>query len=140
MEYKSLQSYVQENCKTENMDDISIWRSIFHLEAVGVTDYSNIVKLAELCLTFVVENAKSETGFSHMKRVESNNWSQLGENPLSSLMRMVMDGKPHEGYDSTKAVEAFLQKKNRKKTYLEQEQCGHQSNNEDCTKNFISTS
>ena len=70
------------------MDHISIWRSIFHLEADEVSDYSNILKLAELCSTFVEENAKSETAFSHMKRVESNHSSQLGKEPLSSLTEM----------------------------------------------------
>ena len=73
------------------MDHISIWRSIFHLEVDEVSDYSNILKLAELCSTFVEENAKSETGFSPMKRVESNSHShssQLGKEPLSSLTKM----------------------------------------------------
>ena len=51
MEYKSLQDYVKENYKDENMDYIAIWRSISRLEAVGVTSYSNILGLAELCLT-----------------------------------------------------------------------------------------
>ena len=72
MEYKSLQNYIKGNYKTENMDYIVIWRSMFHLEAVGVIDYSNILKLAELCLTSVVANVKSKTDFSHMKRVENN--------------------------------------------------------------------
>ena len=72
MEYKSLQDYTKENCKTENMDSIVICRSIFRLGAVGVTDYSNILKLAELCLTFGVANAKSKAGFFQLKRVEKN--------------------------------------------------------------------
>ena len=70
-------SYVKENYKTENVDYIAIWRNIFRLEAVEW--------LTELCLTFAVANAKSETGFSHMKRVEK--------------------------HDSTKAVKFFLQQK-----------------------------
>ena len=76
------------------MDYNVIWRSIFRLEAVGVIDHSNIIKLAKLCLSFAIANAKSEAGSSHMKRVESSYRSQLGEEPLSYLMRMVMDGKP----------------------------------------------
>ena len=44
MEYKSLQDYVKENYKTKNTDYIAIWRTILRLEAVGVTDYSNILK------------------------------------------------------------------------------------------------
>ena len=51
IEYKSLQDYVKENCKIENMDYVVIWR-IFGLEAVRETDYSFIHKLAELFLTF----------------------------------------------------------------------------------------
>ena len=54
------------------MDNIVICRCIFPLGAVGVTDYYNILKLAELCLTFRVANAKSKAGFSEMKRVEKN--------------------------------------------------------------------
>ena len=48
-----------------------------------------------------------------MNRVENNNRSQLGENPLPILMRMVM-----AEHHSTKAVEVFLQQKNWTKTYL----------------------
>ena len=48
MEYKSLQDYLKENYKTEHMDYIAIWRSISHLEAVGMNDYSNIFRLAKL--------------------------------------------------------------------------------------------
>ena len=54
------------------MDNIVICRSTFRLGAVGVNDYYNILKLAELCLTFRVENAKSKAGLSQMKRVEKN--------------------------------------------------------------------
>ena len=72
MEYKRLQDYVKENYKNENVDHIAIWRSISCLEAVWVTDYSNILKLPELWLTFTVANFKSEAGLFHMKRVENN--------------------------------------------------------------------
>ena len=71
-----------------------MWRNIFRLEAIEVTDHSNIIKLAKLCLSFAIANAKSEAGFSHMKRVESNYRSWPGEEPLSYLMGMVMDRKP----------------------------------------------
>ena len=111
MQYRSLQDYVRENCKIENIHYIAIWRSIFCLEAVGVTDYFNILYLAELCLTFVVANAKSETGLSHTKRVENNYRSQLGKEPLSSLMRMAMDVTPYTEYSLTKTEEVFLTKK-----------------------------
>ena len=63
---------MKENYKTENLDNIVICRRIFPLGAVGVTNYYNILKLAELCLTFRVANAKSKAGFSEMKRVEKN--------------------------------------------------------------------
>ena len=59
----------------------------------GETDYSIILKLAKLFLTFAVANAKSETGFSHIKRVENNYRSQLGTEPLYSQMRMVIDAE-----------------------------------------------
>ena len=111
MQYRSLQDYVRENCKIENIHYIAIWRSIFCLEAVGVTDYFNILYLAELCLTFVVANAKSETGLSHTKRVENNYRSQLGKEPLFSLMRMAMDVTPYTEYSLTKTEEVFLTKK-----------------------------
>ena len=57
----------------------------------GEADCSIILKLAELFLIFTVANAKSETGFSHMKRVENNYRSQLGKELLYSQMRMVID-------------------------------------------------
>ena len=44
----------------------------------GETNYTIILKLAELFLTFAVGNAQFETGFSHIKRVENNYRSQLG--------------------------------------------------------------
>ena len=46
-----------------------------------------------------------------MKGVENNYRSQLDEESLSSLMRMVNDGKPYAEYGSTKAVDVFLQQK-----------------------------
>ena len=54
------------------MDYIAIWRSIFRSEAVGVTYHSYIINLVKLCLSFAIVNAKSEAGFSHMKRVEGS--------------------------------------------------------------------
>ena len=69
---KVYQDYIKENYKTENMDNIVICRSIFRLGAVGVTEYYNILKLAELYLAFRVANAKSKAGFSQMKRVEKH--------------------------------------------------------------------
>ena len=80
------------------------------LEVLGVTDYSNILKIAELFLSFAIANAKSEASFSHMNKVKNNDRTQLGEEPLSSLMRMVIDGKPYAEYNSTKAVEDFYNK------------------------------
>ena len=115
MEYKSLRDFVIKDYKANVMDYMEIWRSVFRLEAIGVSEYSNILKLAELCLTFAVSNAKSETGFSHIKRVHTR--AQLSENNVSSIMRVVMDGKPYMEYNSTKAVEVFLKQKNRKRTY-----------------------
>ena len=111
MEYKSLQDYVKVPCKTKNMDYIAIWRSMFCLEVVGVTDYSNILKLAEFCPSFAIANAKSEAGFSHVKRVENSYRNQLGEEPLLSLMRMVIDGNRYAEHNSTKAAEALYNKK-----------------------------
>ena len=55
-----------------------------------------------------------------MKRVENNCKSQIGEEPLSSLMRMVMDEKPYLEHDSTRDAEVFYNKKiGRKRTYKE---------------------
>lgn len=90
----SIQDYVTENDKTENVAYIAIWRSIFPSEAVGLSDYSIILKLTELFLTFSVANAKYETAFFNMKKLENNYRSQLGKEPLSSQIRMVMDGNP----------------------------------------------
>ena len=94
----------EQSHHAKDVNYIAIWRSIFLLEAVGVADYSNILKLAELCLSFAIANAKNEAGFSHMKRLENNYRNQLGEEPSSSLMRMVVDGNPYPEHNSTKAV------------------------------------
>ena len=92
MEYKSFQDYVKENYKTKNIDYIAIWRSTFCLEAVGVTDHSQVSQAMSRihhskCLF------KFEIAFSCVKRVENNHRSQLGEEPLSSLKRIVMEEK-----------------------------------------------
>ena len=113
------------------MDYIAIWRNIFRLEVVEVTEYSNIVKFPELCLSLAIANAKSGAGFSHVKRVENNYRGQLGDKSLSSLMEMVMDEMPYAEHDSTKAVDVFLQQKNRKKTYAKRKLSCNQSTNED---------
>ena len=76
-----------------------------------MTDYPNILKLAELCLSFAIANAKSEAGFSDKNRVENNYRNHLGEEPLLSPVGMVIDGKPYAEYNSTKAVEVFYNKK-----------------------------
>ena len=95
MEYKSLRDFVKENCKTRSMDYIAISRSIFHLQVrVEVTEFSIILKLVQLFLTFVVANAKYETGLSHMKKLESKYRSQLGKEPLSPQTKIVMDENP----------------------------------------------
>ena len=55
-----------------------------------------------------------------MQRVENSCKSQTGEEPLSSLRRMVMDEKPYLGHDSTRDAEVFYNKKIRRKlTYKE---------------------
>ena len=90
---KGLKDYVKEICKSENMGYIAMWGSIFRSEAVGVTNYFNILTLAKLCFTFAVANAKSETGFSYIKRVENSLRGQLGKEQLSSLKRIVIAGK-----------------------------------------------
>ena len=62
------------------------------------------------CVYWVaIANSKSKAVLSHLKRAENNYRSQLGEEPLSSLMRNVLDGKPYPEHDSTRAVEDFLQ-------------------------------
>ena len=81
--------------------------------------YKYILKLIELCLAFSVANAKSKTGLFHLKRVENNDRSQIGEEPLCSLMKMAIDGKPHAEHNYTEAKEVFVQQKNRKKAYNE---------------------
>ena len=45
-----------------------------------------------------------------MKRVENSYRNQLGEEPLSSLMRMIVDGNPYPEHNSTKAVEVLYNK------------------------------
>ena len=57
--------------------------------------------------------------------------SQHGEDPLSSLMRMIMNRKPYAEHDPLKAVEDFLQQKNQRKTHVERKRTGDQSTNED---------
>lgn len=95
MEYKSLRDFVKENYKTRSMDYIAISRSIFHLQVrVEVTEFSIILKLVQLFLTFVVANAKYEIGLSHMKKLESKYRSQLGKEPLSPQTKIVMDENP----------------------------------------------
>ena len=83
------QHVLEEICGQENkanvMNYIEIWRNIFHLEVIGVREYSNILKLAELCLTFAVSNANSETGFSYIKRVPIASRTNLSEQNVSSI-------------------------------------------------------
>lgn len=65
----SIQDYATEIDKTENVAYIAIWRSIFRLEAAGLIDYSIILKLAELFLTFSVANAKYETAIFKYEKI-----------------------------------------------------------------------
>ena len=83
MEHKSPQDYVKENYKTKNKYYIVIWRSEFHLEAARVTDYSNILKLPELCFSFAVANALSETNF-YQKRKRKQSGDQGTNADLTS--------------------------------------------------------
>ena len=72
--------------------------------------YKYILKLIELCLAFSVANAKSKTGFFHLKRVENNDRSQIGEEPLSSLMEMATD-ESHMQNTTTRKLRKFLYNK-----------------------------
>ena len=109
-QYKSVKE-IKENYKTENILYITIWGSISYLEVVGETDYPNILKLVELCLTFVAENSKSGTGFYYMKTVEDNYRSQLDEERLPFLIRIVIDLKPYAEHSFSKAAEVYFKTK-----------------------------
>ena len=98
----------------KNVTYVTLWRMLFQLESVGVNDFSNILRLVELCFVFAVANAKPEQGFSHMRRMESDYRSRLSEMSLSAIMRISMDGQPYIDYDSTNAVEKFLKSKQRR--------------------------
>ena len=50
-----------------------------------------------------------------MKGAENNYRSQLGDDPLSSLMKIIIDGKPYAEHDSTKVVKVFLQQQKMEK-------------------------
>ena len=114
MEFKNLADYVTRHYKVESMDYVNLWRIIFQLQSLGNTEYSNILKLAELCFSFAVSNAVSESGFSNIKRTETNSRSRLSENHLTTIMQISMDGLPYLTYDSSEAVESFLRKKCRR--------------------------
>ena len=113
VEFKNLVDYVHKHYNVPNIDYVSLWWMIFQLESLGDASYSNILRLAELCFTFAVANAKPETGFSHMKRMETNYRSRLSERNLSTIVRIGMDGEEYLKYDSVKAVDTFLKSKYR---------------------------
>lgn len=80
--------------------------------------YKYILKLIELCLAFSVANAKSKTGFFHLKRVENNDRSQIGEEPLSSLMEMATD-ESHMQNTTTRKLRKFLYNKKKSEESLQ---------------------
>ena len=64
-----------------------------------------------------------------MRRIENDHRNNLGEESLSHLMGMVMDGKPYVDHDSTKAIEVFPKQKSRKKLYTERKRSGNAPTN-----------
>ena len=48
---------------------MTLWKMYFQQEEVGIEDYSNILKLIKLYFIFAVEFAKSDQGFSFMRRI-----------------------------------------------------------------------
>ena len=107
IECLNLIEYSHKHYNVKSVTYVTLWRMLFQLEVVGVADYSNILRLVELCFVFAMANAKSEQGFSHMRRIENDYRARLSEMSLSTIMRISMDGLPYTEYDSTEVVNKF---------------------------------
>ena len=94
----------------ENVSYVTLWRIIFHQEAVRINDYTNIFKLIELCFAFSAANAKSEQEFSFMRRTETGYRSRLSEISLSVITQIWIYGLPYKSYESNEVVNKLRRK------------------------------
>ena len=71
---------------------MTLWKMYFQQEEVGIEDYSNILKLIKLYFIFAVEFAKSDQGFSFMRRIYMNYRSRLCEIRLPAIIQIAING------------------------------------------------
>ena len=69
MGFCNLAEYSYKHHNVKNVSYVTIWKTYFQQEEVGIEDYSNILKLIKLYFLFAVEFAKSDQGFSFMRRI-----------------------------------------------------------------------
>ena len=101
----------------ENVSYVTLWRIIFHQEAVRINDYTNIFKLIELCFAFSAANAKSEQEFSFMRRTETGYRSRLSEISLSVITQIWIYGLPYKSYESNEVVNKLRRKERQDTTW-----------------------
>ena len=101
----------------ENVSYVTLWRIIFHQEAVRINDYTNIFKLIELCFAFSAANAKSEQEFSFMRRTETGYRSRLSEISLSVITQIWIYSLPYKSYESNEVVNKLRRKERQDTTW-----------------------
>lgn len=91
----------------------AVWKSILGSYR---DKFPNISHVILILLTFPVSNAKVERGFSAMGRVKTDWRSSLKVHTLDCLLRITLEGKPLQEFDSTAVVKKFFAKARRPNT------------------------
>ncbi|KAJ8883584.1 hypothetical protein PR048_015428 [Dryococelus australis] len=93
---------------------------VFHKSKLGCckrknkAEYANILGLVDLLLSLPAYTADCERGFSLMKSTKSDWRNRLGDNVLSSLMRIQMKSPSVCDYDPDDAIKFWLHSSQRK--------------------------
>lgn len=85
------------------------WWKLF--QSSDAKNWSNILVLVELLFCIPVANGRVERLFSHLKVIESNRQSTLGEDRLDHLLRVKVDAPPLAQWDPSAAVDLWLKDK-----------------------------
>ena len=91
---------------------LRVWHRIFN--SPRSVDWNMVLLIAELIFSIPISNAKVERLFSLMKRVKTDSRASLGENTLTNLVRIDMEGPTLEEYDPAAAMQLWASGRSRR--------------------------
>ena len=104
-QWHSLIDYTKRYLNLSGTHYLRVWHRIFN--SSRNVDWNMVLLVAELLFSIPISNAKVERLFSFMKRVKTDSRASLGENTLTSIVRINMEGPSLQDYDPTPAMQLW---------------------------------